>query len=166
MDHIQDITEKNTLRVVTHVTVAVCLTMIAAVPGLLVPQAIEGWFSMLVRPSFAPPDWLFGPVWTLLYWLMGIAAGLVWAQPEGATRKRALILYTAQLFLNASWTLVFFGLHATFAALLVIGALLILIVLTMRAFFPVHRTAAWLLLPYLLWVAFATALNAAYVWLN
>ena len=149
-----------------HVVVAICLTMLAALPGLLVPESIEGWYSTLIRPSFAPPDRLFGPVWTVLYWLMGISAGLVWSRPERDEVKSALMLFGAQLLLNASWTVVFFGLHAPLFALGVIILLLVLIAMTMRAFFPIHRIAAWLLVPYLLWVAFATALNAAYVVLN
>jgi tryptophan-rich sensory protein len=166
MDHTQARTTNDTWRTVTHVVVAVCITLLAALPGLLVPEAIQGWYSNLVRPSFAPPNWLFGPVWTLLYWMMGISAGLVWTRKERFVVKGALALYGAQLLLNASWTLVFFGLHVPLAALIVIVALLVLIGLTMRAFFGIHRMAAWLLLPYLLWTAFATVLNAAYVWLN
>jgi len=155
-----------TWRTVSRVVVAVCITMVAAVPGLLVPEAVQGWYGTLVHPSFAPPDRLFGPVWTVLYWMMGIAAGLVWSRRNNAAVRGALVLYGAQLFLNASWTLVFFGLHAPLAALVVIMALLVLITSTMRAFFPINRTAGWLLVPYLLWVSFATALNASYVWLN
>lgn len=166
MDHTQADTTHDTWRTVTHVVVAVCITMLAALPGLLVPEAILGWYSTLVHPSFAPPNWLFGPVWTLLYWSMGISAGLVWSRQDSVLVKGALALYGAQLLLNASWTLVFFGLHAPFAALVVIIGLLVLIGLTIRAFFGIHRTAAWMLVPYLLWTAFATVLNGAYVWLN
>lgn len=166
MEYAQSRTTQDTWRTVTHVVVAVCITMIAAVPGLLSPQAIEAWYPTLVHPSFTPPNWLFGPVWTLLYWLMGIAAGLVWSRQNNAAVRGALVLYGGQLLLNASWTLVFFGLHAPLAALVVIVALLALIVMTAQAFFRINRTAGWLLVPYLLWVSFATVLNASYVWLN
>ena len=166
MDYTQPRTTEHAWRTVNHVVAAVCITMMAAVPGLLVPRAIEVWYPTLVHPSFTPPNWLFGPVWTLLYWLMGISAGLVWSQQDRFAVKGALVLYGAQLVLNASWTLVFFGLHAPLAALVVIVALLVLIGLTIRAFFPIHRSAAWMLGPYLLWTVFAAVLNAAYVWLN
>ena len=149
-----------------HLIIAVCITMTAALPGLLVPEALQGWFATLVHPSFAPPNWVFGPVWTFLYWLMGIAAGLVWVQQGRMPVKQALTLYGSQLVLNSAWTLIFFGMHSPTAALVVIVALLLMILLTMRSFFPIHRSAAWMMLPYLLWVAFATILNAAYVWLN
>lgn len=151
---------------VIRVIAAVCITMLAALPGLLVPEATQSWYTTLVRPSFAPPDRLFAPVWSVLYLLMGISAGLVWSRPDRGKVKDALMLYGAQLLLNASWTVVFFGLHAPLSALGVIILLLMLIALTIRSFFPIHRTAAWMLVPYLLWVAFATVLNAAYVLLN
>jgi len=149
-----------------RVVIAIAITFTASLTGLVVPEAISGWYASLNRPSFAPPNWIFGPAWTVLYILMGIAAGLVWSEPRSQARRNALLLYGAQLAFNASWTLVFFGLHAMTGALVVIIALLILIVLTMRAFLPLQRTAGRLLLPYLMWVGFATLLNAAYVVLN
>lgn len=166
MDYTQSRTTQDTWRTVTVVVVAVCITMIAAVPALLVPEAIREWYTTLEHPSFAPPNGLFAPVWMALYWMMGIAAGLVWATQNNAAVRGALVLYGMQLMLNAAWTLFFFGLHAPLGALVVILVLLALIILTVRTFFPIHRTAGWLLVPYLLWVAFATVLNAAYVWLN
>lgn len=149
-----------------HIVIAVLVTQLAALSAFVVTPELDGWFASLHRPAFAPPNWLFGPVWTVLYMLMGIAAGLVSAKRYERPVTRALWLYAVQLLVNAGWSLVFFGLHAPAFALVVIIALLALIVLTMRAFFPIVRTAGWLLVPYLAWVCFATALNAGYVVLN
>jgi translocator protein len=153
-------------RVFIRVAIAIVVTFTAALTSLVVPEAIDGWYATLNRPSFAPPNWLFGPVWTVLYILMGIAAGLVWSQPQSAMRTNALVIYGLQLVPNASWTLIFFGAHAMSGALVVIIILVVMILVTMRAFFLLHRTAGWLLLPYLTWVSFATILNTAYVVLN
>ncbi|MEO8068297.1 MAG: TspO/MBR family protein [Flavobacteriales bacterium] len=160
------IPERSIGQVAIRILAAVVLTFLAALPGALTSEAVDGWFSTLDRPAFAPPNAVFGPVWTALYVMMGIAAGLVWAAGWRAPVKSALLLYCGQLVLNASWTIVFFGLHAPLAALFVIVALLVMICLTMRAFFPVHPLAGWLLSPYLGWVVFATMLNAGYVYLN
>ncbi len=146
--------------------IAVLLTQSAALTAFVVTPELDGWFANLERPGFAPPNWLFAPVWTTLYILMGIAAGLVWARQGTAPVRKALTLYVSQLVLNALWSIVFFGMHAPTAALVVIVVLWVLIILTMRSFFPIRRISAWLLLPYLLWVSFATLLNAGYVVLN
>ena len=123
-------------------------------------------YRALIRPSWAPPGWLFGPVWTALYTAMGIAAWSLWRAPAGPARRAALTAFVAQLALNASWTPIFFGLRAIGAALVVIVALLAAIAVTIARAWPVSRPAAALLAPYLAWVAFATALNAALWQLN
>lgn len=150
----------------SRIALAIAITFTAALPGVLVAPELDGWFAELQRPTFAPPNGVFGPVWTVLYLLMGTAAGLVWARVKLTPVRNALLLYGAQLLLNALWTVVFFGLHSPHGALVVILLLLLFIVLTIRAFLPINRTAGRLLLPYLLWVAFATVLNAGYVYLN
>jgi translocator protein len=154
------------MSVAGRVAIAVLITFTAALPGMLFPPARDGWFGSLAEPFFAPPPGVFAPVWTVLYTMMGIAAGLVWAQHKLVAVKPALSLYAAQLLLNALWTVVFFGMHAPDAALVVILCLLVFIALTIRAFLAVDRTSARLLFPYLIWVAFATVLNAGYVYLN
>ena len=151
---------------VARIAIAVLITFTAALPGFFFSPARDGWFGSLAEPFFAPPPGVFAPVWTVLYTMMGIAAGLVWAQHKLVAVKPALSLYAAQLFLNALWTVVFFGMHAPAAALVVILCLLVFIGLTMRAFVAVDRTSARLLIPYLVWVAFASLLNAGYVFLN
>lgn len=132
----------------------------------------SSWYDALAKPPFNPPSWLFGPAWTLLYAMMGVAAFLVWRAGrgmEGADRsevKRALTLFAVQLVLNGIWTPIFFGAKSIVGGAVVIVSLLVVLGLTVRAFFHVSRTAGWLLVPYLLWVAFATTLNLSIWWLN
>jgi tryptophan-rich sensory protein len=125
-----------------------------------------GFYREIERPSWAPPGAVFGPVWTVLYLMMGTAAWLVWRQPPAARRRRALTLFWVQLGLNALWIPIFFGLQSIGVALVEIAVLLVAIALTTAAFFRVSRAAGGLFLPYLGWVAFATALNAAIWTLN
>ena len=126
--------------------------------------AIRDWYPSLLPPPGRPPNWLFAPVWTALYIAIGVAAWRVWRQP--LPNRRPLRLWGWQLLLNALWTPVFFGLHSPALGLLVILPLLVMIVLTMRAFAPLDRPAAWLLAPYLAWTCYATYLNAGFWWLN
>ena len=139
--------------------------------GFLLGGDFISWYMMLSKPSVSPPTWVFGPVWTLLYALMGIAAFLVWrSRPAHSVaakrRSRALRLYAAQLFANFIWTPLFFGMHNVGLALIDIVVLWCLIVATMVSFYSVNRTAAYLLIPYLCWVSFATFLNASIWFLN
>lgn len=124
------------------------------------PSFYEG----LVQPSWAPPAWVFAPVWVTLYTLMGVAAWLVWRTGPG--RRDALVWFAIQLALNAAWSPVFFGLHSIGGGLIVIVALELAILATIVAFACRSRIAAVLLVPYAVWVAFATALNASLWWLN
>lgn len=117
------------------------------------------WHEQLAKPDWNPPDWVFGPVWTTLYALMGIAAWLVWRRDGFRDGSVPLGLFLLQLSLNAAWTPIFFGAHEIGWALLDLGALWIVLVATVIAFFRVERLAGTLLLPYLAWVTFAFALN-------
>jgi translocator protein len=140
---------------------------VGALGGLATSTSVRTWYPNLVRPSFAPPSWLFGPVWTTLYVMMGVASWLVWR--EGFTKpevRSALALYGVQLAFNLAWSWLFFGLRQPLLALIDIVVLLALVALTVGRFAPVSRTAAGLMLPYLVWVAFAAALNGAFWWLN
>lgn len=121
------------------------------------------FYAALAKPPWAPPGWVFGPVWTTLYILMGIAAWLVWRERGWTGARGALSLFLVQLAANALWTWLFFAWRRGGLALAEIILLAALIVATMLAFARVRRTAAVLLVPYLLWVLFATALTAA-VW--
>jgi tryptophan-rich sensory protein len=129
--------------------------------------SIPGWYAGLNKPAINPPGWIFGPVWTLLYILMGISLYLVLR--EGTERppvRQAVILFIAQLALNLLWSIVFFGLHAIAAALVVLLLLIVLIAATAISFRRISASAAWLLVPYLAWCCFAALLNAQIWWLN
>ncbi len=129
--------------------------------------AVRHWYPTLVRPSFAPPTWVFGPVWTTLYVMMGVASWLVWRQGlERPGVSTALTLYAVQLAFNFAWSWLFFGMRRSFLALLDILVLLALIGATALHFAAESRAAALLMAPYLAWVAFATVLNGAFWWLN
>jgi translocator protein len=114
------------------------------------------WYATLTKPTWNPPSWIFGPMWSLLYLLMAVAAWLVWRR---AGWQRALWIYFIQLALNAAWTPIFFGAHQIGWALVEIIVMWFAILLTMRAFFQVSKPAGWMLAPYLAWVSFAAFLN-------
>ena len=127
--------------------------------------SVQSWFTTLAKPSWNPPSWLFGPVWTTLYVLMGIACYLIWKSDH--QQKRALLkLYAVQLILNGLWSPAFFGMESPLMGLLVIVPLWVAIVLCIIQFRKVNSLASGLMVPYLLWVTFATALNGAIFTLN
>jgi tryptophan-rich sensory protein len=125
-----------------------------------------GWYAALAKPAWNPPDWIFGPVWTALYTMMGCAAWLVWRQGGFAQQRTALLLFLGQLLLNAAWSWLFFGLHRPGIALVEIIVLWGTVLLTLVKFARVSPGAAWLLAPYLAWLSFAAALNFALWQLN
>jgi len=146
--------------------VILCLS-IGGLSGFITQAAIPTWYAGLEKPFFTPPNWLFAPVWTTLYCLMGIAAGLVWAKgSHHKWVKTALYHFGAQLIVNGLWSIVFFGLKSPGIALLVIGLLLYLIIKTIYWFKIVQKSSAYLLYPYLLWVSFASFLNLGIYYLN
>ncbi|MEZ5670517.1 MAG: TspO/MBR family protein [Alphaproteobacteria bacterium] len=140
--------------------------VVSVVGGLVTADSVEGWYRTLEKPAFNPPDWLFGPVWTLLYVMMAVAAWRVWRRAGWRNGRAALGLYGAQLALNLGWTLLFFGAQRPAWALAELVVLFAAIAVTALAFFRHDRVAALLLAPYAAWVAFAGVLNAAIVWLN
>ncbi len=129
-------------------------------------RAIPEWYSTLNKPFFSPPNWLFGPVWTLLYLMMGVSIYLIWKQKQNTNTRKAIELFSAQLFLNFLWTPAFFGLHSPSFGLLVIITMWFAILKTIKKFLSVNKTAGYLLVPYILWVSFATLLNLAIFVLN
>lgn len=137
-----------------------------AIGSIFTVSSVGGWYTTLAKPELNPPAWVFGPVWTTLYTLMGIAAYLVWRKIDAPGAKLALTLYVVQLALNALWSILFFGLHSPGGALVEIVFLWLAIVATIVAFARVSRLAAWLLAPYILWVSFAAYLNYAIWMLN
>ncbi len=128
----------------------------ASFGALLLPGE---WYASLKKPTWNPPAWIFGPVWTVLYATMAIAAWLVWRRGGWAAQRRPLFLFLAQLALNALWTPLFFGLHRPGLAFAEIVLLWLMIVATLAAFRSANRAAMWLLAPYLAWVSFAAVLN-------
>jgi len=135
----------------------------ASLGGIFMPG---DWYATLKKPSWNPPGWIFGPVWSALYMMMAVAAWLVWKRGGFAGHRRPLALFLTQLVLNATWTPLFFGLHWPGIAFTEIVLLWLAIAATLAAFRPVSRAAAWLLAPYLAWVSFATVLNFALWRLN
>jgi len=149
------------LRTIVGAVASVAIAQLAALLGAYATAtSVQTWYPTLAKPWFTPPNWLFGPAWTTLYTLMGVAAYLVWRRgwDRGVVRV-ALFAYAFQLALNTAWSPVFFGLQAPGPGLAVIGALWAAIVVTIVWFSRVSRTAAALMVPYLLWVTYAAALN-------
>jgi translocator protein len=142
--------------------VAGCLA-VGSLGGFITMKPVLEWYPSLVKPSWTPPSWLFGPVWTLLYIMMAVAAWLVWRAGESRT---ALILFFAQLALNLAWSFLFFGARSPGLGLIEIVFLWLAVAATIFAFAFRSRVAAFLMVPYLVWVSFAAALNAAIFMLN
>jgi len=148
--------------------IAVAISELAGIIGsFFTISAIPTWYAVLVKPALNPPSWVFGPAWTMLYALMGVAVFLVWK--AGWKRKEvrnALGVFGIQLFLNAIWSIIFFGLRSPGWALADIAALWLAIVWTIIVFYKISKPAAYLLIPYILWVSFASYLNYAIWTLN
>ena len=130
-----------------------------AIGGLFTITSTGSWYSNLVKPSFNPPNWLFGPVWILLYFLMGISLYLILTSKKSKNRKIGLYLFFTQLVLNSVWSILFFGLQNPLFAFIEIILLWAAILLTIIYFYKVKKTASYLLIPYLAWVTFAAILN-------
>ncbi|MBW2989513.1 tryptophan-rich sensory protein [Candidatus Woesearchaeota archaeon] len=137
--------------------ISVILPFLAsAIGGLFTASSVSSWYVTLSKPSFNPPSWVFGPVWTILYLMMGISLYLVWINKYN---KKAFIFFGIQLFLNAVWSILFFGLRNPLLALVEIIFLWGFIFITIIYFYRINRMSAYLLLPYILWVSFAAILN-------
>lgn len=137
-----------------------------AIGSLATVSNIPTWYAGLDKPWFNPPNWVFGPVWSTLYLLMGIALYLVWTAESTTSKTKAYVLFGTQLVLNTLWSVVFFGLHQPWLAGVVIAALLVTIVMTMHEFRRFSKVAMWLLAPYVAWVLFASVLNISVALLN
>lgn len=155
-----------TPREVIALVVAIGLCFAAAAVGSVATSfSVGGWYQTLAKPPWTPPNWVFGPVWTVLYAAMGVAAWLVW-RTVTPVRQRALALFGLQLMLNVAWSWLFFAFRRIDLALVGIVLLWMAIALTIAAFARARRAASWLLVPYLAWVSFAAVLNAALLRLN
>jgi len=155
---------KNLLKLI--VCIAIC-QLAGVIGSIFTMDNIPTWYASLTKPPLQPPNWLFGPVWITLYTLMGISLFLVIKKGfEFPGVKAGTAIFTVQLVLNTLWSIVFFGMHELLFSIIIIAALWLMILLTMLKFKPISFTAAVLLLPYLLWVSFASYLNSAIYVLN
>lgn len=149
------------MKTILKFIISIIICQLAGLIGsIFTSQSIPTWYASLKKPAFNPPNWLFGPVWTALFLLMGIALFLVWQKGIGFPQvKIALIVFGIQLIFNILWSILFFGLRSPITGFIEIIILWILILLTILVFYPISKTASLLLLPYLLWVSFASILN-------
>jgi translocator protein len=147
---------------------AISISEAAGIIGsIFTASALPTWYAQLIKPDLNPPGWMFGPVWTTLYALMGVAAFLVWTKSwERRDVRKALSVFGFQLVLNASWSIVFFGLQSPGWALVNIALMWLAILWTMILFYKISKPATWLLVPYILWVSFAAYLNYSIYVLN
>jgi len=139
---------------------------LGAIAGMFTSQSVPEWYATLNRPSFNPPNWIFGPVWTTLYILMGISFFLIWKQDASKERNRAILFFLLQLLLNFAWSFIFFYFNKIGLALVEIILLWISIIMMLVVFYKIKPMASYINIPYLLWVTFATVLNASYYILN
>lgn len=147
-------------------SIGICL-LAGVIGSIFTVSSIPTWYITLRKPPFSPPNWVFGPVWTALYIMMGISLYLVLnSKIKSKEKRKGLSYFFIQLVLNALWSIVFFGLHLPFYAFVIILFLWLTILLTAINFMKVSKTAGWLLFPYLLWVSFATLLNFSITILN
>ena len=163
--------------IIKAVILVIICEIIGFTSGIATADGVTNWFQTLQKPFFNPPSWLFAPVWTTLYALMGISAALVWHQGTDNSKEQifemdndnvriALGFFAIQLILNFCWSFLFFKFHLLFFAFLEIITLLTFIILTTIQFYKIHKTAGLLMIPYILWVSFASVLNFSFLWLN
>ena len=147
--------------------IIICLT-VGFFSGKITQSSITTWYPTLIKPIFNPPNWVFAPVWTLLYIFMGIAAGLIWNEIEKKPKevKIALQYFIFQLGLNALWSYLFFGLQNLLLASIEVILLLLVLIECYKLFKPIHPTAAKLFIPYIAWVSFASLLTLSIFYLN
>lgn len=147
----------NTLKLIISVTIPL---LVGGLSGFFTVTGVESWYQTINKPSWNPPNWIFGPVWTALYIMMGVALFLVWKSSSNAnTKKLALLLFAAQMLLNFFWSFIFFNLQQPGWAFAEIVSLWLFILFTIFAFARLNNMAAWLLVPYISWVSFAAILN-------
>ncbi len=140
------------------------VTFVASgIGGFVTSSFKEPWYSEIILPSFNPPSWVFGPVWTVLYIFMSVA---VWAAWNKSSDKKVLQIYFVHMFFNAIWSLIFFGFHQIFIALVDLGIILIFIIWLMKIYYQINKISFVLMIPYLLWSSYALVLNATIFYLN
>ncbi len=145
-------------------TLILLVTFLASgIGGLVTSSFKEPWYSEIVLPTFNPPSWVFGPVWTILYILMSVAIWVIW---NNSLNKKILQVYFVHLFFNAIWSIIFFGFHQILFALIDLGIILIFIIWLMKIYYQINKISFVLMIPYLLWSSYALVLNATIFYLN
>ena len=148
------------------ILIIICLG-IGYASSIVTQNGVQTWYPLIEKPSFNPPNWVFAPVWTILYLCIAVAGGIIWNKIESnPLAKRAMLLFVIQLILNTLWSFLFFGLRNPLIALIEIILLLLVIYETFILFNRINKVAGYLFIPYLFWVAFALLLNASIWWLN
>ncbi|MCM8759434.1 MAG: tryptophan-rich sensory protein [Candidatus Omnitrophica bacterium] len=151
--------KKNEKKIIVLIaSIGICMSA-GIIGSIFTSQSVDSWYKAINKPEITPPNWIFAPVWTLLYIMMGISLFFVWTSQRTARKTIALIIFFLQLILNMLWSAIFFGLQDVFLALVDIVLLWTGIFFTILAFRRVSNIAAYLLVPYILWVSFATFLN-------
>ena len=135
----------------------------SGIGGFVTSSFKEPWYSEIILPTFNPPSWVFGPIWTVLYILMSVAIWIVWSK---TSNKKILQLYFVHLFFNAIWSVIFFGFHQIFIALIDLGIILIFIIWLMKIYYQINKISFLLMMPYLLWSTYALVLNTTIFYLN
>jgi tryptophan-rich sensory protein len=147
---------KNSIKLL--ISLAIC-QLAGVIGSVFTSKSVSTWYTTISKPSFNPPNWLFAPVWISLFLLMGVSLFLVWKKDN-----KGLIIFFIQLFFNILWSIAFFGLKSPLFGFIIIIVLWILILLTIIRFFKISKLAGWLLIPYILWVSFASILNFS-IWI-
>jgi tryptophan-rich sensory protein len=160
--------KRKSMKLATKIIILIIICLgIGYFAGMVTQNGIETWYSTIEKPSFNPPNWLFAPVWTVLYICIAVAGGIIWDKIDThPLAKKALLYFAIQLILNTVWSFLFFGLKNPLIALIEIIVLLLVIYETYILFSKINKTAGYLFIPYLLWVSFAMFLNASIWWLN
>ncbi|MCE5287554.1 MAG: tryptophan-rich sensory protein [Pelosinus sp.] len=148
------------------ISLALCLGA-GGIGAIFTMQSVDTWYGVLKKPFFTPPNWIFGPVWTVLYILMGLSIYIVWRKRRSVRQNTAAyLLFGTQLALNVGWSFIFFGMRSMLGGLFAILALWLAIIATIHEFLCRSQVAGWLLIPYLVWVSYACLLNLSIWWLN
>ncbi|MBE2247142.1 MAG: tryptophan-rich sensory protein [Candidatus Competibacteraceae bacterium] len=153
-------------KIATYLSFLVLSVVVASVGGWATSTSVETWYATLQKPSFNPPSWLFGPVWSILYLLIAISAGMICQNKFHPLRNKAIFIYLLQLILNLAWSFLFFYFQQLLWAFIEILLLGMMIGVTIILFYRINRIASYLLIPYFLWVSFASLLNFFLFWLN
>lgn len=156
-------TMKKTLKLLLCI---LTMLLIGGLAGFATSTSINGWYTSINKPSFNPPNYLFGPVWTTLYILMGVSLYLILQSESSELRKKAIAIFSIQLFLNFCWSFIFFNFQMLGLAFVEIILMWICILTTIVVFFKINKTAGLIQIPYLLWVSFASVLNGSIWYLN